>query len=118
MAFLDETGISQVWGKAKAKFADKADVPAATSDLTNDSGFQTADQVNAAIDAKQVQAVIFRGSVANAAALPTENQKGGDMYNLLDTGVNKVWDGSAWDDFNGSFTVDAITSAQIDAICV
>ena len=40
------------------------------------------------------------GSVANYDALPTTATKG-DVYNLLDTGVNYVWTGSEWDSLAG-----------------
>ncbi len=84
---------------ALAGKADAADVPAKVSDLTNDSGFQTADQVESAITGKgyqtadQVSAAISgavsavykaKGSVA-FAALPTPAANTlGVVYNVTD----------------------------------
>lgn len=33
-------------------------------------------------------------------------------------GTNVAWDGKAWDALGGLFVIDAITNAEIDAICV
>lgn len=38
-----------------------------------------------------------KGSVANYASLPTSGQEVGDVWNLLDTGMNYVWTGVFWD---------------------
>lgn len=112
--------------------------PTKLSEFTNDSNFQTDAQVTAAItsattdmatktyvDNKVSSVYKYKGSVANAAALPTENLAIGDVYNLEDTGMNVAWNGTEWDDLGS--TVDltgflkdtdlvAITNAEIDAI--
>lgn len=62
MAYLDSSGVQYLWGKIKALIpstyvtsvngstgAVTVAVPTAVSDLTNDSGFQTASQVQTAI---------------------------------------------------------------------
>lgn len=63
-------------------------------------------------------AYIYRGSVATYAALPSTNQKAGDVYNVEATGMNYAWDGSKWDNLGEVFTITSITNAQIDTICV
>lgn len=56
--------------------------------------------------------------------LPTTGQVAGDVYNLEaasdygPAGTNVAWDGKAWDALGGLFVVDALTNAEIDAICV
>ena len=72
-------------------------VPTAVSDLTNDSGFQTATQVQTAIDTALTSAMNYKGSVATYNDLPSSGNKTGDFYNVTDTGANYAWTGSAWD---------------------
>ena len=66
----------------------------------------------------------YKGSLADATKLPTTGQVTGDVYNLEaasdygPAGTNVAWDGKAWDALGGLFVVDAITNAEIDAICV
>lgn len=72
-------------------------VPTKVSDLTNDSGFQTASDVQTAIDTAVSSAFTYKGSVATESALPSTGNKTGDVYDVLDTGMNYAWDGTKWD---------------------
>lgn len=71
------------------------------SELENDSKFQTDSQVSSAITEAVQTAVTgvytVKGSVANQSALPQEENKTGDVYNVEDTGMNYVWNGTQWD---------------------
>lgn len=64
----------------------------------------------------------YKGSVANAAALPQSGQVTGDVYNIEAAsaygaaGANVAWNGSAWDSLGEVFSISAITNAEIDAI--
>ena len=66
----------------------------------------------------------YKGSLADVTKLPTTGQVAGDVYNLEaasdygPAGTNVAWDGKAWDALGGLFVVDALTNAEIDAICV
>lgn len=66
----------------------------------------------------------YKGSVANAAALPTSGQAVGDTYDIKaassygPAGTNVAWNGSAWDALGGALDLEAITNADIDEICV
>lgn len=66
----------------------------------------------------------YKGSVADASKLPTTGQVTGDVYNIETSsqyggaGMNVAWDGTKWDPLGEIFTITAITSAEIDAICV
>lgn len=111
-------------------------VPTKVSDLTNDNNYQTASDVQSAIESGVASAVKIKGSVANYAALPTTGNSNGDMYDTLDTGKNYVWiyDESTqtgrWDDYAGTIdmsafwtstagqanTLEAMTVAEINAI--
>ena len=93
-------------------------VPTQTSDLTNDSGFQTSSEVSSAIatalangndpyttesdvDGKIATAVSsaykYKGSVATVADLPSSGNTAGDVYDVQATGMNYAWDGTQWD---------------------
>lgn len=58
----------------------------------------------------------YKGSKASFAALPTEGNETGDVWNVEDTGMNYAWDGEQWDALGQVFEVQAITNAEIDAI--
>ena len=101
-------------------------VPTKVSQLTNDSGFQTADQVRTAISSAVASAYRYKGSVATYAGLPA-SPAAGDVYDVQETGMNYAWNGSAWDalgqfiDTSSLWTaanLTAITTAEIDAIVV
>lgn len=76
-------------------------IPTKVSDLENDSKFQTDTQVSSAITEAVQTAVTgvytVKGSVANQGALPSDSNKTGDVYNVEDTGMNYVWNGTQWD---------------------
>lgn len=58
--------LSTYTAQLKAKYAKKADIPTKVSDLANDAGFQTGEQVTAAISAKVSSAYRAGGSAAFA----------------------------------------------------
>ncbi len=48
--YLNNTGLQYFYNRLKTIFANKTELPTATSDLTNDSDFQTSTQVSSAIN--------------------------------------------------------------------
>ena len=85
----------------------------------------TAQDIDDAIDAKVAGAYKFKGSVANAEALPTTGNTEGDIYNVEDTGANYAWNGTEWDSLGGSFDSSglwakselvAMTTEEVNAI--
>lgn len=58
----------------------------------------------------------FKGSVANFAALPEEDNVAGDVWNVESTGMNYGWTGSEWDALGEAFNIEGITNTEIDAI--
>lgn len=105
-------------------------VPTEVSDLTNDSGFQTAAEVAAAISAAVTSAYVYKGSVATVDDLPASGNTTGDVYDVQATGMNYAWTGTAWDAL-GTFvdtsafwtsttgqtnTLEAATVSEINAI--
>lgn len=121
-------------------------VPTKASDLTNDSGYQTASDVSGSIstalangsDPYQTEsdvadaissavssAYTYKGSVATQSALPSSGNKTGDVYDTQDTGMNYAWTGSAWDALGTYVDMSlywakadlvAMTTAEIDAL--
>lgn len=121
-------------------------VPTKVSDITNDSGFQDANDVSgaisdalangadpymtesdvqAAIDAASAAAFTYKGSVPTVADLPASGNKVGDVYDVLSTGVNYAWSGTAWDPLGSTVDLSlywskaelvAITTSQIDTL--
>lgn len=57
--------------------------------------------------------MVYKGSVATYADLPTEDQKIGDVYNVIDTGNNYAWDGEGWDEIGSS--VDLSNLVTLDS---
>lgn len=137
---VTEDGTLNATGGGVADSVDWSNVqnkPTKISDFTNDSGFQTASDVQGAIstateglateeyvNSKVSTVYKYKGSVANEDALP-ESPELGDTYNLEDTGANVAWDGTKWD--NLGMTIDltgyvqesdlvAITNQEIDTI--
>ena len=87
------------------KKADKATVETLTTTVegkankaTTISGYGITDAyTKTEVDAKVASVYKYKGSVTNEAALPTEGQIIGDVYNLEDTGMNVAWTGEGWD---------------------
>lgn len=63
----------------------------------------------AEIDNKVSAVYKYKGSVATFSTLPTASRTIGDVYNVLDTGINYAWDGTSWDDLGG---VEALATAS------
>ena len=72
------------------------------------------DLSNYALKSDIVDGVRFKGVVENYEALPTSDQKKGDIYIIttadptheIVAGEAVIWDGTAWQDMGGTMTVD------------
>ena len=74
-------------------YVDQEELEAALVDYVTDNDFK---------DFKDSLSTVyhFRGSVADLAELQAiQNPEVGDVYNIVDTGMNAAWDGKMWDDF-------------------
>lgn len=121
------SGVLSATGGGMADSVDWSNVqnkPTKVSDFTNDSGFQTASDVQSAINSAVSSVLKYKGTVANREALPS-NAEVGDTYNLQDTGGNVAWDGTKWDDLGETVDLSgyvqesdlvAITNQEIDTI--
>jgi len=75
---------SKAEAEAAAQAAAQAAAPTKTSELTNDSGFQTADQVAAAVNTKLSSTYKAGGSTAFAALPAADAEHLGMVYNVTD----------------------------------
>lgn len=105
-------------------------IPTKVSELTNDSGYQTKAQVEAAVNA--LGAVLtYKGTKATFAELPSTGNKAGDVWNVtaangnIPADTNYAWDGTKWDPLGGTVDLSAyvkaadlqpLTEAEIDAM--
>ena len=69
------------------------------------------------IDGKLTNAYVYKGSVATVSDLPSSDVGSGWVYNVEASGMNYAWNGSAWDALGETFSITAITNAEIDTIC-
>lgn len=118
---ITEDGILSATGGGTADAVEWENVVGKPEDLLKAGDVYSKEEVDAKVNAVYK----FKGSAENLAALPTEGNTLGDVYNLQDTGMNVAWDGSNWDylgidvDLSGyvqaSDLVEA-TNEQIDAL--
>ena len=64
------------------------------------------------VDATVSSVYKYKGSVANEAALPQEDQVVGDVYNVEDTGMNVAWDGTKWDKLGSTVDLSAYMTTE------
>ena len=136
--YLDQEGLErlvQYINNALSAKANSADVPS-KEDLdeyiANATGYIDQEELNAALASyvtdgdfetfKETLNTVyhFRGSVADLAELQAiQNPALGDVYNIIDTGMNAAWDGEQWDDF-GSIAdlTDYMLKEDVDKIAI
>lgn len=68
------------------------------------------------VDSKLTGGMHYKGSVQTTADLPASGNEVGDFYNVIATGENWAWDGSAWDKTGSIVDLQPITNAEIDVI--
>ena len=68
------------------------------------------------IDQKLTGGMHYKGSVQTTADLPASGNEIGDFYNVIATGENWAWDGTAWDRTGSIVDLQPITNAEIDVI--
>lgn len=84
---------------------------------TTISGFGITDAyTKTEIDTKLTGGMHYKGSVQTVADLPASGNEIGDFYNIIATGENYAWDGSAWDKTGSIVDLQPITNAEIDTI--
>lgn len=80
--------------------------------------FQSESQVDTKIANALTAAVIYKGSVATYADLPSSGMQNGWLYNVTESDMNYVWNSTsnAWDPQAPTVTIAAATTAQIDSL--
>lgn len=107
-------------------------VPEDISDLNDDVGIQTANDVASAIstalangndpyqtesdvDSKISTAITavyrYKGSVATYNDLPASGNTTGDVWDVQDTGINYAWNGTGWDPLGASVDTSTLWSS-------
>ena len=89
---------SATFGTLTGSPDDNAALASALGDKADKSDTYTKTEINSKLSA----VFVYKGSVANYAALiALTGQEIGWSYNLTDTGDNYAWDGSGWDKLSG-----------------
>lgn len=78
-------------------FAQKTSVPTKVSQLQNDSGYQTSDDLQTAIANALTSVMTYKGVKATVDDLPTENNKTGDLWHVTADGGEYAWNGAEWE---------------------
>lgn len=107
-------------------------VPEDISDLNDDVGIQTANDVASAIstalangnDPYQTESDVddkistaissvyrYKGSVATYNDLPASDNTTGDVWDVQDTGMNYAWNGTGWDPLGASVDTSTLWSS-------
>lgn len=76
--------------------SNKPAIPSSTSDLTNDSDFQTSDDVTNAINTAIASVMHYKGTVATTLSLPSSDNTVGDVYHVTERSSEYAWDGTQW----------------------
>lgn len=119
--WLDRMGLIHLWATIKAMFDNKVDkIPGFSLSENNYSNDDKAklDAIDTSLYALKSDIVAvyrYKGSVDTIDDLPSTGQTIGDVYDVSND-MNYAWNGTAWDALGGTFTVDSITSAEIDEI--
>jgi len=109
--FLDQAGVDAFWEKVKAQAA--AAQSAAEAKATEVADDLAANYYNkTSVDSKisEVNSKItalgsvlnFKGTVATTAALPTTENKTGDVYHVTEKSAEYVWDGTQWEELGST----------------
>lgn len=112
------------YAATESTVANDANLPtgAAVQTYVTGLGYQTASDVQSAISTAVSSAYIYKGSVADAASLPTSGQTVGDVYNIVaastygPAGMNVAWNGTDWDALGSSITIEPISDTFINAL--
>lgn len=107
---------------AYAKTADVANTYATKASLSDYATVSSLE--NYAKKSDVASAVLYKGSVDNYSDLPKTGMLVGWMYNIanadsihgISAGDNVVYNGTDWDNYNGTIVIDAATDSDIDGL--
>lgn len=88
-------------------------VPTSLEGLDNSTTqYATTTEVDNKIAQAVAQAVTYKGSVDTVSQLPS-NATNGDMYNVKEDDINRVWDGTQWDKY-ATIPFEEASNSDID----
>lgn len=103
------TGLSAV--ATSGNYSDLAGAPTVPTTVA-----QLSDAGNYALKSDISAVYNLKGSKATYAELPTTGNKKGDVWDIVATGMNYVWTGTAWDALGAVVNMETATDAEIDAL--
>lgn len=94
--------------EANSTFATITSLDSKANKSTTLSGYGIEDAyTKSEIDSKISSVFVYKGNVDTASELPQENNKIGDVYNVLDTDDNYAWNGTQWDKLGGTIDLSS-----------
>ena len=112
-----DTGTFTAWNQLATQAAVDTKQDKLTFDATPTAGSAnpvTSGGVKAAIDSAISTVYKWQGSVNTVADLPSSGNAVGDVYNVVSSGANYGWTGSAWDNLGGIDAVDPVPIKDSD----
>lgn len=107
IAITDVTGLQDKISSIETSVSGKADKSTTLAGYGIEDAYTKTE-----VDAKVSSVYKYKGSVANEAALPQEDQVVGDVYNVEDTGMNVAWDGTKWDKLGSTVDLSAYMTTE------
>lgn len=108
MKYLSLDGFSYFFSKIKSLFITDASFDTSTLTITHGDG-----------TTKQIEfdgVLRYRGNVIYEEDLPTDGNKKGDVWNVMITEMNYMWNGMQWDPLGQNIADDPITESTIDEL--
>lgn len=94
-----------------SKFATPSDIPTNVSSLANDAGYQTASDLQTAINNALSSVFTWKGTVETETNLPSSGNKVGDIWHVNENGGEYAWNGTAWEQLGNSSGISIEWSA-------
>lgn len=122
MSSSDKTKLNGVSTGAQVNVIESISVGGVAATISNKaatiSNVYTKGETDSAIATALTSAVVYKGSVATYADLPSSGMQNGWLYNVIATDMNYVWNSTSneWDPQAPTVTVAAATTAQIDSL--
>lgn len=122
MSSDDKSKLNGVASGAQANVIESISVGGVAATISNKAAtinnVYTKTETDTAIATALTSAVVYKGSVATYADLPSSGMQNGWLYNVTATDMNYVWNSTsnAWDPQAPTVTIAAATTAQIDSL--
>ena len=122
MSSDDKSKLNGVASGAQVNVIESISVGGVAATISNKaatiSNVYTKTETDTAIATALTSAVVYKGSVATYADLPSSGMENGWLYNVIATDMNYVWNSTSndWDPQAPTVTIAAATTAQIDSL--